>query len=207
MGPVAIVGEDDLYPKNWRGEPMLPTRFVIRAEKCPNSRGVAAVLRHFQPDGLSFTDVLNQAQGGNVSAAYVAHCGPDDWLNSQQVQSLAKAQFLVVQDILNSELAKSAAFILPGASFAEKDGTFVNHAGLAQMIKRSIRCPAEGYTDGRIFMELAGRVGLFNARVLRQEMSGEIPYFGPLAVGDLGEYGVRLEQPAAGAARQEQLAR
>ena len=84
---------------------------------------------------------------------------------------------MVVQDILPSELTDAAHVVLPGASFAEKDGTYVNHAGLAQMIKRSIRCPAEGYTDGRIFMELAGRTGLFNARLLRQELSREIPYF------------------------------
>jgi NADH-quinone oxidoreductase subunit G len=207
MGPVPIVGEDDHYPKNWRGEPANPTRFTIRAEKCPNRRGVAAVLRHFQSEEVPFDDVLEDATSGALKAAYVAHNGPGVWLNDSQIQSLMKTQYLVVQDILSSRLTDLATVVLPGASFAEKDGTFVNHAGLAQMIKRAIRCPAEGYTDGRIFMELAGRSGLFNARVVRQEMSGVIPYFAPLAVGDLGLYGVRLEQPAGVAAMQEQLAR
>ena len=207
MGPVPVVGEDDLYPKNWRGEPVHPPRFVIRAEKCPNRRGVAAVLRHFQSQEVNFEEVLNDAGGGDVQSAYVAHNGPDGWLSDEQIRSLSQIPHLVVQDVLNADLAKAAAVVLPGASFAEKDGTFVNHAGLAQMIKRSIRCPAEGYTDGRIFMELAGRGGLFNARVVRQEMSSVIPYFAPLSVGDLGEYGIRLEQPAAAAAMQEQLAR
>jgi NADH-quinone oxidoreductase subunit G len=196
MGPVPIVGEDDRYPKNWRGEPLEPTRFVIRAEKAPNKRGVAAVLRHFQPEEVFFEDVLHDARNRGVSAAYVVHNGPEGWLSDEQIQSLAKAPLLVAQDILNSPLAKAAAVVLPGASFAEKDGTFVNHSGLAQMIKRAIRCPAEGYTDGRIFMELSGRGGLFNARILRQEIAREIPYFAPLAAGDLGDYGVRLEQPA-----------
>jgi NADH-quinone oxidoreductase subunit G len=84
--------------------------------------------------------------------------------------------------------------VLPGASFAEKDGTYVNHAGLAQMLRRSVRCPADGYTDGRILMELAGRTGLFNARLLRQELSRTVRCFAPLGVGDLGEYGVQLEE-------------
>jgi NADH-quinone oxidoreductase subunit G len=87
--------------------------------------------------------------------------------------------------------------VLPGASFAEKDGTYVNHAGLAQALHRSIRCPAEGYTDGRIFMELAERAGLFNARVMRQELGETIPYFARLAKGDLGEHGVQLQAEAA----------
>jgi NADH-quinone oxidoreductase subunit G len=207
MGPVPIAGEDDLYPKNWRGEAVSPTRFVIRAEKCPNRRGVAAVLRHFQANELDFEDVLNDADRGNLSAVYVTHCGPAGWLSGEQVSSLAKAPLLVVQDILYSELAQAAAVILPGASFAEKDGTFVNHSGLAQMIKRSIRSPAEGYTDGRILMELSRRTGLFNARVVREEMGRAIDYFAPLAVGDLGEFGVPLGQPTDASVAQEQLAR
>jgi hypothetical protein len=53
-------------------------------------------------------------------------------------------------------------------------------------------------------MELAGRVGLFNARVVRQEIAREIPFFAPLAAGDLSDQGVRLEMADAtleGAAR------
>jgi NADH-quinone oxidoreductase subunit G len=196
LGPVPAIGEDDHYPKNWRGEAVEPSRFVIRAEKAPNRKGVAAVLRHFQPEEVRFDEVLFDARGGGLNAAYVVHNGPEGWLSEEQVQGLSKVHLLVAQDILNSPLAKAAAVVLPGASFAEKDGMFVNHAGLAQMIRRAIRCPAEGYTDGRIFMELAGRGGLFNARVVRQEMAREIPYFTPLAAGDLGEYGVRLEQPS-----------
>jgi NADH-quinone oxidoreductase subunit G len=203
VGPVQVIGEDDLYPKNWRGEPELPPRFVIRAEKCPNRKGVEAVLRHFQPQELTFDDVI----GGPVSAAYVSHPGPAGWLSSEQMQTLADVPFLVVQDILKSELSDAAAVVLPGASFAEKDGTFINYAGLAQTIKRSILCPAEGYTDGRILMELARRTGLFNARVIRQEMSRQIPYFAPLAQSDLGDHGVRLDQVESAAPRQEQLAR
>ncbi len=192
MGPVPLVGEDDRYPKNWHGEPVEPTRFTIRAEKCPNSRGVAAVLRHFQEAGVDFDDIAKEAEAGRLRAAYVVHSGPPGWLRGEQIAALVKSQFLVVQDISRTDLSDAAAVVLPGASFAEKDGTFVNHAGLAQMIKRAIHSPAEGYQDGRIFMELAGRVGLFNARVLRQEMAGVIAEFAPLAVGDLGEFGVRL---------------
>ena len=203
LGPVPIVGEDDLYPKDWRGQPVHPPRFVIHAEKCPNRLGVEMVLQHFQQPPVGFDPVIDAA-AGKLRAAYVVHPGPGPWLDGDQVAALSRVQFLVVQDILPSALTEAADVILPGASFAEKDGTFVNHKGLAQTIKRSIRCPAEGYTDGRIFMELAGRVGLFNARVVRQEIAREIPFFAPLAAGDLSDQGVRLEMADAtleGAAR------
>lgn len=197
MGPIPVVGEDDLYPKNWRGEPRLPTKFTIRAEKCPNRRGVEEVLKHFHRQQESFDAVLADARSGKLKAVYVVGGGPPGWLSSEQMRTLASVPLSIAQDILANELTESAHVVLPGASFAEKDGTYVNHARLAQMIKRSIRCPAEGYSDGRILMELAERRGLFNARILRQELAQAIPYFAPLAVGNLGETGVRLESAAA----------
>jgi NADH-quinone oxidoreductase subunit G len=193
LGPIPIVGEDDLYPKDWRGEPVQPPRFVIRAEKCPNRRGVEAVLKHFQQAEVEIGALFDDARAGKLHAAQVVHPGPGGWLNGDQITALARVPFLVVQGLLKSDLSDAAQVVLPGASFAEKDGTFVNHAGLAQMIKRSIRCPAEGYTDARIFMELAGRTGLFNARLLRQEMARAIPHFAAFAAGDLGDQGVRLD--------------
>lgn len=197
LGPVPIVGEDDSYPKDWRGQPESPLRFIIRAEKCPNRRGVEEVLRHFEASPASFDSVIDDARVGKFRAAYVVGGGPEGWMRGNHIQELAKVPLLVVQDILRSELTNAAHVVLPGSSFAEKDGTYINHAGLAQAIHRSIRCPAEGYNDARILMELTERPGLFNARIIRQELAGVIPYFAALAVGDLGDYGVRLEQVSA----------
>jgi predicted molibdopterin-dependent oxidoreductase YjgC len=113
------------------------------------------------------------------------------------VAALANLPFLVVQDLIQSPLSDAAHVVLPGAAFAEKDGTFVNHKNLAQGIVRAIRCPAEGYTDARILMELAGRTGMFNARVLRREIGDQIPAFAPFGDGELGEYGVQLDASLA----------
>jgi len=43
LGSVPLVGRDDTYPKDRRGRPVEPVRFTIRAEKCPNRRGVEEV--------------------------------------------------------------------------------------------------------------------------------------------------------------------
>jgi NADH-quinone oxidoreductase subunit G len=198
LGPIPLVGEDDRYPKNWRGEPLEPTRFTIRAEKCPNRLGVAAVLAQFQPSTDDYSAVRDAARNGQLQAAYIVGGGPPGWLGSDDVQAFAKVSLLVVQDILSSELTEAAQVVLPGAAFTEKDGTYVNHAGLAQMIFRSTHPVAEGYNDARIFMELAQREGLFNARVLRQEISQQVSALRPLSVGDLGPNGVMLPalQPA-----------
>src|SRR5207253_1595739 len=72
LGPVPVVGEDDTYPKDRRGRPTEPVKFTIRAEKCPNRRGVEEVLRHFQGDVTGFGDVLKAVAAGQLQALYLA---------------------------------------------------------------------------------------------------------------------------------------
>jgi len=86
--------------------------------------------------------------------------------------------------------------VLAGGSFAERDGTFVNHAGLAQGIQRAVRGPGSSRPDGRILWELAGRRGLFNVGAIRREMAQAIPALAPLETGEIGEQGVRLHADA-----------
>jgi NADH-quinone oxidoreductase subunit G len=198
MAPIPVEGEDDRYPKNWRGEPMEPTRFTIRAEKCPNRLGVSAVLAQFQPTTEEFSSIREAARNGQLQVVYAVGGGPPGWVESSDVKALAQVPLLIVQDILRWELTDAAHVVLPGASFVEKEGTYVNHKGLAQMIFRSIHPVAEGYSDARIFMELAQRDGLYNAKVMRKELAEQISAFRPMAMGDLGPTGVMLPalQPA-----------
>jgi NADH-quinone oxidoreductase subunit G len=192
MAPVRVLGEDDKYPKDVHGRPMEPVRFTIRAEKCPNRRGVEAILRHFAGDILPMGDVLGRAAAGDFSTMYLVGGDPLGWITDQQAAATEYLETLIVQDILPSPASRLATFILPGGSFAERDGTFVNHAGLAQEIRRSIRGPGEARPDSRILWDLAGRRGLFNAAALRREMGEAIESLRPLTIGQLGEYGVRL---------------
>ncbi len=194
LGPVPVIGEDDTYPKDRKGRPILPVKFTIRAEKCPNRRGVEEVLRHFQGEVIGFEDVVRSAQEGRVKAAYLA-AGypprPGGWVNETQAAALAKVPLLIVQDILPSPVSAVAQYVLPGVSFAEKDGTFVNHAGLAQAISWGVAPPEDARADGQIFLDLLERPGLVHAPTLRAELAKEVPYFAPLAQ-DPGEYGVSL---------------
>jgi NADH-quinone oxidoreductase subunit G len=196
LGPVPIVGTDDTFPKNARGEPMQPVKFTIRAEKCPNRRGVEEVLRHFQGEIVAFDRVVRDAALGKFKAVYVAGGyppRPGGWITGEHASSLAKASLLVIHDLCPSPLSELAKHILPAAAWAEKDGTFVNHAGLAQAIQRAVTPNGEFRTDGQVFLDLLERRGLYHAPTLRKELASEVPFFAPMASGDLGEYGIRLE--------------
>jgi NADH-quinone oxidoreductase subunit G len=195
LGPVPVLGEDDTYPKDRRGRPVQPVKFTIHAERCPNRRGVEEVLRHFQGELIRFEDLLASARDGQVSALYVAAGYPPrqgGWVSEEQAASLQKVPLLVVQDLFPSPASARARYVLPAATWAEKDGTFVNHAGLAQAIHRAVRPPSNLHTDGQVFLDLLERRGLVHAPTLRQELAREVPYFSPLGRGDLGSFGVRL---------------
>lgn len=201
LGPVPVVGEDDTYPKDRRGNPLQPVKFTIRAEKCPNRRGVAEVLRHFQGEVVGFDAVVRDAAEGRVQALYLA-AGypprPGGWVSEPQAQMLQHVPLIVCHDLLPSPISNFAHYVLPGAAWAEKDGTFVNHAGLAQAIHWGVTPTGEVRTDGQVFLDLLERRGLMHAPTLRKEIAAEVPYFAALAEGDLGEYGIPLrgERPA-----------
>jgi NADH-quinone oxidoreductase subunit G len=192
LRPVHVVGEDDRYPKDLRGKPLEPTKFTIRAEKCPNRRGVEIILNHFAGGVTPMGDVLGRASAGDFAAVYLAGGDPNGWISDEQAGALDKTKLVIVQDILPSAASRRADFVLAGGSFAERDGTFVNHAGLAQEIHRSIHGPGEARPDGRIFWELSARRGMYQPNALRREMGQNIPALAALGAGALGEFGVKV---------------
>jgi NADH-quinone oxidoreductase subunit G len=194
LGLVPLVDQDDTYPKDRRGHAVKPVKFTIRAEKCPNRRGAQEIVRHFQGEVVAWQNVLEAARGGGVKALYLT-AGypprPEPWLMSEERNLLQKVPLLIVQDLFPSLLTDAASYALPASSFAEKDGTFVNHANLAQAIHWAVRAPLSNRTDGQIFLDLLQRRGLIHAPTVRQELAAEVPFFAPLA-GELGEHGVVL---------------
>jgi NADH-quinone oxidoreductase subunit G len=194
LGWLPVVGEDDVYPKDSKGQPAGAVKFTIRAEKCPNRRGVEAILHHFDGQVRWFDQAVEDAgqfQALYVTGGYSPRVGP--WPSYEAILAFRKVPTLVVQDLFPGGLTATARFVLPGASFAEKDGTFVNHANLAQAIHWAVRPAHRSRTDGQIFLDLLGRHGLLSAAAIRKELAAEVPFFAPLASAELGEHGVLLD--------------
>jgi len=191
LGPIPIVGSDDRYPKGPKGEPPedAKVKFTIRSEKCPNRIGVEAILRHFEGEVVSIEAVLRRQ---DARSWYFVGGYPNGWVDEAIDRGVGKPTLLIVQDLFPSPLSERADFVFASSSFAERDGTYINHAGLAQATHAAIRPPADARNDGRLLMELTQRSGLFNAMALRKEIGNAIPELSVLSAGDLGEHGVRL---------------
>jgi predicted molibdopterin-dependent oxidoreductase YjgC len=69
-------------------------------------------------------------------------------------------EFLAVQDLFLTETARYADVVLPGASFAEKDGTYVNTERRIQLSKKAVEPPGDARGDLEIVIELSNRIGL-----------------------------------------------
>ncbi|MBW2409810.1 MAG: molybdopterin-dependent oxidoreductase [Deltaproteobacteria bacterium] len=81
------------------------------------------------PDpGLNMARMIEAAEQGKLKALYVMGENPLRSMPQPQrvKQALGQLELLVVQDILNTETARMAHFVLPGAAFCEKQGSFTN---------------------------------------------------------------------------------
>ncbi|MBF0285206.1 MAG: formate dehydrogenase subunit alpha [Magnetococcales bacterium] len=111
--------------------------------------------------GLKIPDMLAAAREGALKGMYLvaqdlAQSDPD---THKVHQALANLEFLVVQEIFMSESAKLAHVVLPGASFLEKSGTFVNSDRRVQRVRPAVSSPGAALADGEIVHRLARAMG------------------------------------------------
>lgn len=196
MGPVRIEGEDNHFPKDVRGNAVEPVKFTIRAEKAPNAAGVEAVLNHFVGEVIPFEELLRLSSNGEFSTVYLVGGDPEGWISDIQAEAFSNVETVIVQDILSSPVLPHATHLLPSGTFVEREGVFVNHKGLAQLIHRSVRGPDGTRPDGRLLWELAERPGLIQMEALRKEIAATIPALASIASPELKEQGVLLETTA-----------
>jgi len=152
--------------------------------------------------GLTVVEMVNEALSGNIKALYVFGENPavsDPNLNHSR-KALEKVDFLVVQDIFLTETTKYADVVLPGACFAEKDGTFTNTERRVQMVRKAVEPPGDARQDWEIFCNLAARMGY----EMRYESPAEImaeanhltPSYGGITCDRLETCGLQWPCPA-----------
>jgi formate dehydrogenase alpha subunit len=111
--------------------------------------------------GFNFNLMLDAIQQGKIKAMYIV--GSDilsEYPDRDHVYSvLKKLDFLLVQDIFLTETAKLAHVVLPGASFAEKDGTFTNIERRVQKLKKAFDPLGDSKADWEIICMLSQALG------------------------------------------------
>jgi len=191
---VLAVGPGPLPAPGSEADETFPGGFVISAEKCPNRRGVEAIVSHFAGGLIGWGELLDRAGRGEFDAVWVSAGSPLPWISDEQAGRFSGVEHLVVQDLFPSPLSELAAFELPGAAWAEREGAYVNRRHWLQKAAWAIRPPAGVRTEGSLFWELLGREGLYRAETVLEEAATEIACFSP-ARGPIPEEGVQLTPP------------
>jgi NADH-quinone oxidoreductase subunit G len=203
MGPVPVVGFDRTFtPDQTKGRTgdtsfVVPRPFTIHAEKCPNRRGVEAILEHFQGEVIGYEALIGRVNKGEFQALYVASdaTGPL-WIDQSLAETLrARVSFLLVQDTTVTPLAELADVVLAGATFAEKAGCYVNADGRLQYAEASLP-PREGsLPDLDLFAILLGRgAGPISSHQVLAELAEAVPAFGVAERGKVPAFGVPLAE-------------
>ncbi len=120
--------------------------------------------------GKTVTELMPMAAEGELKVLYVL--GEDPIMSDPDTSHIRKAleecDLLILQEIFPSETAPYADVLFPGASFAEKDGTFTNTERRIQLVHKAVEAPGEAKPDWWIVSELAKKILVAGKRKVKQ---------------------------------------
>jgi formate dehydrogenase alpha subunit len=152
--------------------------------------------------GMPVTEVVLAAARGEIKAMYLI--GENPLLSEPDIthaeEALNKLDFLVVQDIFLSETAQLADVVLPGVSFAEKEGTFTNTERRVQRVRKAVEPVGESRADWLVTSQLAQKMGakgfdFKNASQIMDEIASLTPSYGGMSYKRLEKGGLQWPCP------------
>ena len=137
-------------------------------------------------------EFLQRLDGEALGGLWVTGGYKTDWIETGAAEQLAAVPLLIVQDLFSSPLWQRATYQLPGVSFAERSGSYVNFDDRLQTFDWAVRPPAGAQVEGQLYWRLLGRRGLFHPGEVLDELARQIAYFAP-AAGPLPAVGIDLK--------------
>lgn len=112
--------------------------------------------------GYTIMEMMHGLEDGSIKGMVVLGENPvgSDPDARHVKHALQEAEFLAVIDIFLTDTAKLAHVVLPGVSFAEKDGTFTNTERKVMRIRKAVEPVGDARTDWQIICDLSTRFGL-----------------------------------------------
>jgi formate dehydrogenase alpha subunit len=152
--------------------------------------------------GYTIMEMMHGLEDGSVNALFIMGenpVGSDPDVNHVR-HALQSAEFLVVMDIFLTDTAKLAHVVLPGAAFAEKDGTFVNTERKVLRVRKAVDPPGDAQPDWAILCELGVSLGLEMDYASPSDIFDEIakvaPSYGGLSYARIEKGGIPWPCPA-----------
>ncbi len=190
LGPVPRVGEDRVFPPQLSGDD--PKAFTMYAEKAPNARGVQRVLGAIGQMVLDAEAFFARMKEPDIGAIIATGNYREDWAApgvlgaiDREPREGADGRFVVLIDTHGSALIDHADVVIPGATWAEKAGTFESARKMLQAFEQAIPVIELAKTEGQIALDLiaefhgeGGEEGMAAHRaqvVIVDEQPGQVP--------------------------------
>ena len=151
--------------------------------------------------GTTIGEMLRGAGDGSIKAMYIL--GENPMLSDPDLKhvekNLGNLDFLVVQDIFLTETAKIADVVLPGAAFAEKDGTFTNTERRVQLLNKAVDPPGDAKQDWEIVCDLSTLMGYkmnySGPSEIMDELAALTPQYGGITFDRIKDVGLQWPCP------------
>lgn len=112
-------------------------------------------------DGLTIPEIMHEVGEEKIKFLYIM--GENPMISDPDINHIKHAletvECLVVQDLFLTETAQFADVVLPGASFAEKDGTFSNTERRVQRVRKAVEPIGDSKPDWMILTEVMNKLG------------------------------------------------
>jgi formate dehydrogenase alpha subunit len=152
--------------------------------------------------GYTIPDMMDKLTDGTLKGLYILgeNSVVSDPNTRHVVHALKSAECLVVQDIFLTETAQLAHVVLPGACWAEKEGTFTNTERKVQRVRKAVKHPEGAIPDWKIICEIGTRLGLpmnyQNPEEIFEEMASLSPMFAGIDYHRLEGGGIQWPCPS-----------
>jgi NADH-quinone oxidoreductase subunit G len=153
---------------------------LIREEKAPNAAGARL---------LGFQETSGPVGPAEV-ALVIGHI-----LSPEALDGIAN---VILIDTHRSPLEEDASVVLPARYFAEKAGTFVNHAGRIQRFLPVVAPTVECEPEGAVLQKIAALAGLdgfseaYDPFEVSKRLASALPSLDGISLGGLGDQGQEL---------------
>jgi formate dehydrogenase major subunit len=151
--------------------------------------------------GLTATEMFPAILDGKMRALVILGENPmvSDADSLHVEKALKAVDFLLVVDIFKTPTTDLAHVVLPGAAFAEKEGTFSNTERRVQLLRKAVEPPGEAKPDWRIIQELSSRFGYpmndDSPRAIMEEIAKLTPSYGGVTYDRLQGDGLQWPCP------------
>lgn len=151
-------------------------------------------------EGRNALQILDGIEKGEIKFLYLAASNPLTFPDGDRWRkALEKVEFLVVQDILSSELTSLAHVILPGASAAEKSGSVTSLDHRVSCLGQAVSPRGQAREDWVILADLYRRLqpktAYFDNEAVLAEMKALTPLYSEVCFAGTGRCKPCLKEP------------